>query len=168
MTHADAVIATALIGCGATLGMDLWLLVLKRLGVPVQGFAMVGRWVAHMTRGTFTHAAIGKAQPVRGELWLGWITHYAVGIAFAFLLVGAVGAEWLREPTVWPALAFGLASVAAPLFIMQPAMGAGFAARRTAAPWRAGLRSLANHMVFGASLYVSARALAWLMAGERP
>lgn len=168
MTHADTVIATVLTGCGATLAMDLWLLMLKRIGVPVQGFAMVGRWVGHMAHGSFTHAAIGKARPVRSELWLGWITHYIVGIVFAFLLVGMAGTQWLREPTLWPALAFGVTSVTAPLFIMQPAMGAGFAARRTAAPWRNGLRSLTNHMVFGAGLYASARALAWLVAGERP
>jgi hypothetical protein len=43
----------------------------------------------------------------------------------------------------------GLASVVMPLFVMQPAMGAVFAAARTATPWRNRLRALANHGVFG-------------------
>ena len=37
----------AAVGIGATALMDLWLLLLARLGVPTTGFAMVGRWVGH-------------------------------------------------------------------------------------------------------------------------
>ena len=43
---------------------------------------------------------------------------------------------------------------------MQPAMGAGVAASRTAAPLRNVLRSLVNHTVFGAGLYLAARLVA--------
>jgi hypothetical protein len=46
------------------------------------------------------------------------------------------------------------------LFVMQPAMGSGFAGRRTATPFRNCLRSVANHGVFGAGLYVAAAAMA--------
>lgn len=72
-----------LLGIGATAVMDAWLLLLKRLGVPTLNFAFIGRWVGHLLRGQVAHAAIAKAAPVRGELAWGWLTHYAVGVAFA-------------------------------------------------------------------------------------
>ncbi|MCF5173365.1 DUF2938 family protein [Pseudomonas canadensis] len=130
-----------LVGVGATVVMDVWSLLLKTLGVATLDYAMVGRWAGHLCRGTFAHASIGKATPVRGEASLGWVIHYAVGIAFAALLVGTV-------------------TVVIPYFVLQPAMGAGVAASRTATPWRNRLRSLVSHGVFGGGLYLSAATLA--------
>ncbi len=150
----------ALVGIGATALMDLWLLLLARLGVPGSGFAMLGRWLGHFARGRFAHAAIARAEPIRFERGLGWLTHYLIGIAYAALLVALQGAAWLGRPTLPPALLFGAVTVAAPWFVMQPAMGAGFLARKTPTPLRNGLRSLANHLVFGAGLYASAAVLA--------
>lgn len=149
-----------LIGIGATAVMDAWLLLLKRLGVPTLNFAFIGRWVGHLFRGQFAHAAIAKAVPIRGELAWGWLTHYAVGMAFATVLVGIQGTDWVRSPTLLPALAVGVCTVAAPLLVMQPAMGSGFAASRTPTPLKNCLRSLANHTVFGFGLYLSALAIA--------
>ena len=149
-----------LIGIGATAVMDAWLLLLKHLGVPTLNFAFIGRWVGHLFRGQFAHAAIAKAAPVRGELAWGWLTHYAAGVAFATVLVGIQGADWVRSPTLLPALAVGVCTVAAPLLVMQPAMGSGFAASRTPTPLKNCLRSLANHTVFGFGLYLSALAIA--------
>jgi len=149
----------ALVGVGATALMDAWLVLLSRLGVPTTSFAMVGRWVGHMRGGRFAHAAIQKAPVVRHELGLGWLTHYAIGIAFSALLVGIQGAAWLEQPTLLPALAVGVATVAAPWFVMQPAMGSGFLASKTPSPLKNGLRNLANHAVFGAGLYLAAAAL---------
>ena len=59
-----------------------------------------------------------------------------------------------------PALVFGILTVAAPWFVMQPAMGAGVLALKTPTPLKNGLRNLANHTVFGAGLYVAAAFLA--------
>lgn len=145
-----------LIGIGATALMDLWLWLLSRLGLPTTGFAMVGRWVGHFGHGTFVHAAISKAAPIRFERGLGWSTHYAVGIGYAALLVVVQGAAWLERPTLGPALLFGVLTVAAPWFVMQPAMGAGVLALKTPTPLKNGLRNLANHTVFGLGLYVAA------------
>lgn len=150
----------ASIGVGATAAMDLWLLLLKRLGVPTLDFALMGRWAGHLARGRWSHDPIAKSAPIPGELALGWLFHYAVGIVFAGLLVGGVGIEWTREPSLLPALGVGIATVAAPWLVMQPAMGAGIAASRTPAPLRNRLRSLANHTVFGAGLYLAAVAIA--------
>ena len=50
--------------------------------------------------------------------------------------------------------------LAVPLFVMQPAMGSGFAASRTPTPLKNCLRSLANHTVFGLGQYLSALVIA--------
>jgi len=148
-----------LVGIGATAVMDVWLLLLSRLGVPTTSFAMVGRWVGHFARGRFAHAAISQAAPIPFELGLGWLTHYGIGVAYAGLLVVALGTGWLEQPTLLPALAFGVMTVAAPWLVMQPAMGSGFLASKTPAPLKNCLRNLANHAVFGAGLYMAGAAL---------
>lgn len=151
-----------LIGIVATMVFDLWLQLLKALKVPSLNFAYLGRWVGHGWRGTWRHAAIAKAEPIRGELLLGWVAHYAIGIVFAALLVGACGLAWAHEPSLAPALVFGVLSVAAPLFVMQPAMGAGFASSRTPTPARNCIKSVVNHGVFGLALYAATVATAAL------
>jgi hypothetical protein len=148
------------VGIGATAVMDGWLFIIARLGVPVASFGLIGRWVGHMPAGRFAHPAIAKASPVQFELSLGWATHYVIGIVYASLLVGLQGIEWLDEPTYLPALSMGLATVAAPWFVMQPAMGAGVMALDTPTPLKNCLRSLANHAVFGSGLYLAAVAMA--------
>lgn len=161
-TLTENIVRVAWIGMGATATMDLWLLVLQRLGVPALNFAMIGRWVGHWRRGVWRHDAIAKAAPVKGELVLGWLVHYATGVTFAGLLVGIFGTQWTLSPTPLPALGVGIATVAAPWLLMQPAMGAGIASSRTPSPATNRARSLANHAVFGLGLYVAALAVAWI------
>ena len=98
------------IGTGATIVLDAWLLLLQRLGIPTLNFALLGRWVGHLFRGRFAHAAIARADSIPGELAIGWFTHYAIGIAFAAVLVGSQDAAWLRQPSLLPALATGASS----------------------------------------------------------
>ena len=164
MPSVPVVAHVVLIGIGATALMDLWLWLLSRVGVPITGFAMVGRWIGHFAHGEFAHAAIAKAAPIRFEAGLGWLTHYLIGIAYAVLLVALQGPAWLEEPTLPPALVFGVLTVAAPWFVMQPAMGAGVLALKTPTPLKNGLRNLANHAVFGLGLYVVAAALSTVAA----
>lgn len=150
------------IGAGATLVMDAWLLLLQRLGVPTLSFAFIGRWVGHLPRGKVMHEAIARAAPIRGELALGWFVHYATGIAFAALLLALAGPGWAARPSLLPALALGLVTVAVPLLLIQPAMGAGIASRNTPTPLQNCLKSLATHGVFGLGLYLSAALFAAL------
>ncbi len=152
----DTAARAVLIGLGATAVMDAWLWLLQRLGVPTLNFSMIGRWVAHWRQGVFMHAAIARAAPVRHELALGWLFHYATGVAFAALLVTLAGPGWAHSPTLAPAVMVGVATVAAPWLVMQPAMGAGIASHRTSAPGMNRARSLANHFVFGLGLYLAA------------
>jgi hypothetical protein len=160
MEPLSALPQAVVVGVGATAVMDLWLLVLKRSGVPTMDFALLGRWVGHLFHGQVAHDAIRRSPPITGERGIGWLTHYAVGIVFAAALVAVEGSSWLDAPAVGPALAWGLATASAPLFMLQPAMGAGIASSRTPAPLMNSLRSLANHAVFGLGLYLSAAALA--------
>ncbi|SPA47565.1 DUF2938 domain-containing protein [Cupriavidus taiwanensis] len=146
----------AVIGTGATLVMDAWAILRKRLlGVPALNYGLVGRWLAWLPRGRVHHQPIAATPPVRGEQAIGWIAHYLTGIAFAGILLALWGLDWARQPTLAPALIVGIASVAAPFLLLQPAMGAGIAASRTPRPNVARVHSLVTHVVFGVGMYVA-------------
>lgn len=162
MVSPENIARVVLMGIGATAVMDVWLVSLKKLGVPTLNFAFVGRWLGHVCHGKFAHASIGQAPPIPGELALGWLAHYTTGIAFAMLLTGIQGMAWLHQPSVILAVAVGAATVAVPLFVIQPAMGAGFASANTPTPRKNCMRSLLTHTVFGLGLYLSALLIAWV------
>lgn len=162
MTASHLILNIVLIGCGATVIMDIWLMFLKRIGVPTLNFAFLGRWVGHLIRGQARHAAIGKASPIAHEVPLGWITHYAIGIVFAGLLIVLAGVSWMVAPSVGVAVLTGVGTVVFPLLVMQPAIGQGVAAAKTAAPLKNCLRSLANHTVFGLGLFLAAWVIEWV------
>lgn len=153
----NRLIETVLIGIGATLCIDLWAIVLRRgFGIRSLDYCMLGRWLLHMPAGRFVHDGIAKAAAKAHECTLGWVAHYSIGIAFAVLFLLIAPTEWLQHPTILPALAFGIATVAVPFFTMQPAFGLGFAASRSPNPAAARLKSLATHTIFGAGLFVTA------------
>lgn len=154
-------------GAGATLVMDLWARLLKQVGVPSLDFALLGRWLGHLPDGQWTHERIAATPPVRGELALGWIAHYAIGISFAALALAVLGLEWARSPDLGRALLIGLVTVAAPLLVLQPALGAGIASSKTAAPLFNALKSVVTHAVYGVGLFLSARATAALLLATR-
>jgi hypothetical protein len=147
--------------------MDLWALLLRQFGIPSLNFAFLGRWIGHLPRGQWMHESIAKATPVRGELWMGWFAHYSIGITFAAILVTLFGLEWARKPTLLPALIVGIVSVAAPLFILQPALGAGVASSKTPRPIFNCIKSVITHTVFGIGLYLAALATAALIPAAR-
>ena len=152
-----------LIGVGGAALMDAWALFVRRaFNVRGLDYAMLGRWIGHLPRGRFFHEQIAAAGPVRGERPLGWVAHYSIGVAFAFLVFAIWGLDWARSPMLLPALAVGWVTIAAPWLVMQPAMGAGLAGSKTPDPVAARLRNLATHTVYGIGLYASASALAVL------
>lgn len=152
----NPLLSTVIVGLGATAVMDAWGIVRRPLlGLPPPDYGLVGRWIGHMPHGRFRHPSIAAAAPVRAERVIGWTAHYLTGIAFAGILVGLWGVGWLQAPTLLPALAVGLGSVAAPFLLMQPGMGAGLAARRTPRPGRARIQSVLTHAVFGLGLYAA-------------
>ena len=145
------------IGVGATVVMDLWALLLRRgFRVASLDLGLLGRWIGHFTRGHVRHESIARATPVRHERIIGWTAHYTIGVAFAALLLAIWGPDWLNQPTLIPALIISSATLVAPFFVMQPAMGLGIAASRTPRPGAARLRSVVTHTVYGVGLYASA------------
>lgn len=157
------VLSVILIGIGATAVMDVWGVIRKPLlGWPRADYGLVGRWIGHMRHGTFRHHRIAAAPPIKREQMIGWIVHYATGIAFAAALIGIVGFDWLHRPTVLPAMAFGIGTVAVPFLVMQPGMGAGIAASRAPNPPGARLQSIVTHAIFGFGLWVAGWATSYL------
>jgi hypothetical protein len=155
--------AAILIGIGATLVMDGWAAVQKRVfAVPSLDYGLVGRWIGHFPGGHFIHESIRKASPVRCEAVIGWAAHYAIGIVWAGILLGVWGLDWARQPTLLPALIVGIGTILGPFFIMQPAFGIGVAASNLPEPWTARFFSFVAHTSFAVGLYVSALLLAWV------
>lgn len=155
---ASRVIQGVVVGVGATAVMDLTAEVLRRTrGTRSLDYALVGRWLGHMPAGRFRHESIMTAEPVPGERALGWGAHYAIGSCFAVALVFA-DSEWLDDPRFVPAVSMGLATVAAPWFVMQPAFGFGVAASKTPSPSQARLGSLQAHGAYGDGLWLSGEA----------
>ena len=155
-----AVAGAVIIGLGATLAMDLWNLFLKHaFTIPSLDYCMLGRWVGHIPRGRLRHAGIGASPVVPYECAIGWVTHYSIGAVLAVGFVCLSSAEWLRRPTLPPALLYGLVTVAFPFFVLQPALGLGLASSKAPSPVQARIKSLATHIVFGLGLYLGALAL---------
>jgi small-conductance mechanosensitive channel len=151
------VIQGALLGLGATVLMDLWGAVLARFpGQRPTNWAMVGRWFWHLREGTVFHDDIAAVAPYAHERALGWAGHYAIGVLYGVVFALIVGAGWFADPRFLPAFVFGIVTVAAGWFLLQPGMGLGWAASRAASPATARLRSLLNHTVFAIGLYGTA------------
>jgi hypothetical protein len=163
MTAVELLVRGVLVGIGASALMDAWSLLLRRgFGVPTLDYALLGRWIGHFPRGRFVHERIAWAEPVAGERRIGLLAHYAIGVAFALVLLAISGLDWATTPTIWPPLLVGLGTIVAPWFVMQPAMGAGIAGSRSPSPWGTRLRNLGTHAVYGVGLYLAALALASL------
>ena len=152
-----SLISAILIGLGATLTFDLWAQFLKRaFKITPSNICLVGRWLRYMPEGIFTHANIVSAPKKSAECTVGWIAHYMIGITLAIAFVALAGTKWLQHPTPVPAIVFGVVTVLAPFFIMQPSFGFGFAASKTPNPAQARLRSVMNHAAFGVGPYLFA------------
>ena len=164
-TFVNYLVCALLIGTGATALIDLWAITRKRLlGIPALDYGLVGRWLAHMTRGRFHHDRIAASPAVQHERLIGWTAHYLIGVAFAAVLLALWGLEWVRHPAIGPALIVGVGSVAAPFLVMQPGMGAGIAASRIPRPSAARLQSIVTHAIFGLGLYGAGWITSWVQS----
>ena len=134
----------------------------RAFNVPSLNVCLLGRWVLYIPTGTIMHERISATPAKAHECTVGWITHYAIGAGFAVVLVLTTSTAWLDNPTLWPALAFGIATTIVPFFTMQPAFGLGIASSKTPNPNKARLKSLTTHTVFGVGLYLWAYFFSYL------
>lgn len=146
-----------LIGVGGTVAMDLWAVLLHvAFGQPKPNWAPGGRWFRHLADGKVFHEAIADAKPYRHENALGWTGHYVVGILYGIVFALIVGIDWFAAPSFLPAWIFGIVTIAAGWFLMQPGMGLGWAASKTPEPNKVRLMGLLAHTAFALGLYGTA------------
>lgn len=153
----EVISRSLVIGVGATALLDLWALFLNRaFGIPLANWAAVGRWFAYLPRSRFAHDTIAETPPVKGELAIGWIMHYLIGVLFAAIVLLFWGLDWARYPTLLPALIVGVVTVGCGWFILQPGMGFGLAASKRPNANQVRLIGLINHIIFGFGLWLTA------------
>ena len=113
---------------------------------------MIGRMAAGWAHGRFRYAHPDEIRKVAHETLFGYVTHYAIGVAFAILYV--LGWDRLVGGPASPgwAFAYGLATTAASWFLVFPSMGLGAYGKRSPEGFRATLSSLLNHLFYGAGL----------------
>lgn len=149
-----------LMGIGGTLAMDVWAMALNRaVGLPLPNWGNVGRWAAHVPRGTVFHDSIADATPVARETGIGWAVHYGVGIVYGVVFLLFAGQGWLAAPSFLPIWIFSILTIAAGWFLLQPGMGLGWALGRTETPWKGRALGLLAHTAFALGMWIVAVAL---------
>jgi hypothetical protein len=144
------------VGIGATFLTDAWNLFLK-FGFKIQSlnFCILGRWILYMPNGYFKHQSIKVIPPKPFECFTGWIAHYSIGVTLTLLYLILVPVHWLFNPTLLPALLYGICTVIFPLFVLQPSLGLGIASSKTSNPTFARIKSIMTHIIFGIGLWLS-------------
>ena len=157
----NSIIDGVRIGVVATIGVDLAALFSRQLlRLPTTDWALMGRWFGHGFKGVFMHAHIAKSEPIPHERVIGWAGHYLTGVVYAVIYMGIVESLPAAAPTVRSAIVFGLATLAAPWFLVQPLTGAGVFAMSTPHPWPIRIANALMHLVFGAGLFAG-----WVLVG---
>ncbi len=153
----DLLWRSLLLGIAATALIDIWAQILKAaFKIPSANWALVGRWFWHLGQGKVFHDDIGKAAPYEHELMLGWIGHYVVGILFAAILLVLAGPAWWSAPTFLPAWILGIVTIGCGWFLLQPGMGAGWAASKRANAVQIRCLNFVSHTIFAIGLYGAA------------
>jgi hypothetical protein len=150
------IIKTFVIGIGATITVDIWIYFLGLFNIKSLDYRFVGRWIGNFPKGKFLHKNIMQTETVKGELFIGWLAHYLIGINFAVLISLLYGKEWIDNPDIYSAVLFGIITVVAPLFIMQPAFGFGIASSNLPKPNIRRLKSMFTHLIYGIGIYITA------------
>lgn len=149
------------VGIIATAVIDVWALFVKHaLKLPTTNWALVGRWFAYLPRGRLVHRPITETASVANELAIGWLAHYVIGIAYSYLYALILTFTGVAL-SLWSAIGFGVVTVVAAWFVLQPGLGHGVLARHAPKPWLVRSLNLATHFLFGCGLY-----LGWLLVGN--
>lgn len=157
MSTFEVISKILMLGIGATIIMDLYAVVIKKLfNIPSLDYRLVGRWFLHIFKGKIVHnPPIIQSISKKNEKSVGWFLHYLIGVIFAFFFILIVGYEWFLHVDFIYSIVFGLATVIFPFFILQPCFGFGVAASKTLQPSTARTRSILAHLSFGIGLYLT-------------
>ena len=138
----------------ANIVMDVYEFLLERLLGKTRDWHLVGRWVANIPKGSFILDTNDETLAIPGELALGWIFHYVVGIAYVGVYL--FGVEYIlgEPPSVVSAIGFGVITVVAPWFILMPGLGVGMFAINAGRANFVRAASLSVHAVFGIGIFL--------------
>lgn len=158
----ELILQIIFIGIVATIAIDIWAKLLNLcFNIHTTDWGMVGRWLAHLPKGQVTHNPISSSNKIEHELALGWVFHYFIGITYAALYLLIVSPIYESNPTLLSASLFGLFTVVAPWFVLQPGLGLGVCASHTPNPSMTRSLNLVVHAIFGVALF-----LGWAVSSQ--
>lgn len=89
---------------------------------------------------------------VSHEVFIGYITHCAIGIMLAIPYVLIWDNIFSSPPSVYHTIAYGISATIASWFFVFPAMGFGVLGLKSPEGLKATFSSLANHLFYGIGL----------------
>lgn len=110
---------------------------------PLTRYEYIGRWVIYLTDGIFSHQSIKAAEPRVGELLLGWIGHYGIGVAFAALMLAFTGLKWIQAPSFFTCFYCGSCDLQHSFFYYVSWNGLWYRRIINAGPYHASIESFA-------------------------
>ena len=137
----EFIVTGIIAGVFGTLMMDSLNHLFARTGIILKiDMRMIGRMSAGWIHGRFRYNNPGEMEQAANEMLYGYITHYTISVAFALIYV--FGWDLLVGGPASPlwALIFGVATTAAPQFLVLPSMGLGVFGRRSPEGIRCGRR----------------------------
>ena len=151
MPHVELI----LIGIGSCIVFDVWQRIFQIFtSIPPSNWTLVGRWfIGLMSNGQLIANQLTQQPEAKHETPTGWVVHYVIGIAYAYVLFILVHFGIL-EPTITHGVLFGVVSVLVPWLFFMPAMGNGILANKVDNPKIACAIALKMRPIFGLSLGV--------------
>jgi len=143
-----------IIGCFATIVMDLWTLTLFFvIGHPVD-WGTIGQIVGYMFQGQFILPDVSHYQQLKYQNAIGWMTHYSVGFVYAgaYELIVLHGLRYRAD--LFKAIVFSWALMVFPLCVLSPLFGNGFFYMDASSPLYNVLYTISCHTLFGVGLWL--------------
>ena len=149
MPHLELV----LIGIGSCIVFDVWQRIFQIFtSIPPSNWTLVGRWfIGLISNGQLIANQLSRQPEAKHETPTGWIVHYVVGIAYAYVLFILVQLE-VFELTITHGLVFGVVSVLVPWLSFASNGECQNYGSKTPNPKMACALTLMMHSLFGLSL----------------
>ena len=156
----ELLIAGVLVGIAATITMDVFGSVARRVGLAKGAKGIwVGRWYLGISRGQFVHSDISGAPELGGEKTAAMVGHYVIGIVLAVFYVLGARLLGVSANSFIVALGYGLATCVFPWFLVFPALGFGALGSKGPKELRLFTSSVLNHSFYGLGIWWSAAVL---------